>query len=161
MNLCALSLGSNIGNRLANIRKAAELLEDRVGTISAKSEVYETAPWGLKSQPRFLNACVLLETELSPHGLLSETQAIEREIGRIARERWGPREIDIDILTYGDTLLNEEKLVIPHPLMSERAFVLVPMSDIARDFVHPSDGTSIGDFLARTGREGIVRVVSL
>jgi 2-amino-4-hydroxy-6-hydroxymethyldihydropteridine diphosphokinase len=161
MILCALSLGSNMGNRLENIRRGAELLDGRTGKITAKSEVYETAPWGVESQPRFLNACVLLETELPPRGLLSETQTIERELGRVARERWGPREIDIDILTYGDMLLNEEKLVIPHPLMCERAFVLVPLLDIARDFMHPSGGTSIDEFLAGTGREGIVRIVSL
>ncbi|MDR1508574.1 MAG: 2-amino-4-hydroxy-6-hydroxymethyldihydropteridine diphosphokinase [Synergistaceae bacterium] len=161
MTLCALSLGSNVGNRLENIRTAVELLMRRTGKITAKSEVYETEPWGVEFQPRFLNACVMLETDLSPRALLSETQTIERELGRVARERWGPREIDIDILTYGDMLLNEEKLVIPHPLMGERAFVLVPMLDIARDFTHPSDGTSINEFLAETGREGIVRIVSL
>jgi 2-amino-4-hydroxy-6-hydroxymethyldihydropteridine diphosphokinase len=150
-----------MGNRLENIRRAADLLENRAGKITARSEVYETAPWGVISQPRFLNACLLLETGLPPYDLLAETQAAESEIGRVARERWGPREIDIDILTYGDILLNDERLVIPHPLMGRRAFVLVPMLDIARDFVHPSCGTSIDELLAGTDREGIVRIVSL
>jgi 2-amino-4-hydroxy-6-hydroxymethyldihydropteridine diphosphokinase len=161
MTLCALSLGSNMGDRLANIRNAADFLGSGTGKISAKSEVYETAPWGMTSQPRFLNACVLLETGLSPYDLLAEIQSIERKVGRIARERWGPREIDIDILTYGETLLNDEKLVIPHPLMRERAFVLVPLSDISKGFIHPSDGTVLDELLAATDREGIVRIVSL
>jgi 2-amino-4-hydroxy-6-hydroxymethyldihydropteridine diphosphokinase len=161
VTICALSLGSNVGNRLENIRKAVELLDNGTCKITARSEVYETPPWGVESQPRFLNACVLLETGLSPHALLAETQTVEREVGRVERERWGPREIDIDILTYGNAALSDEKLTIPHPRLGERAFVLVPLSDISRDFVHPSDGTSIDAFLAQTGREGIARIVSL
>jgi 2-amino-4-hydroxy-6-hydroxymethyldihydropteridine diphosphokinase len=157
----ALSLGSNVGNRLGNIRRAVYMLGLSGRSITAKSGVYETPPWGLEEQPRFLNACVLLDADIRPRELLAAAKDIEREIGRKTRERWGPREIDIDILTCGSLLLAEDGLSIPHPSMFERAFVLVPLSDIADRWKHPSLGATVGEMLAKTGCDGIVRVTSL
>jgi 2-amino-4-hydroxy-6-hydroxymethyldihydropteridine diphosphokinase len=161
MTVCLIALGSNIGNRLANLRKAAESLMLEVGKVTAKSGVYETPPWGNHEQPRFLNACVTLETDMKPRELLNAAHDIEREGGRKERERWGPREIDVDILTYGEISLHENDLIIPHPLMGQRPFVLVPLSDIAPDWSHPLTGEFLSDLLLKTGREGIVRITLL
>jgi 2-amino-4-hydroxy-6-hydroxymethyldihydropteridine diphosphokinase len=155
-----MSLGSNIGDRVANIRKAVDLL-NKNNRVTAKSNVYETPPWGVKTQPRFLNCCVTLETGESPLDLLRGVKDIEREIGRAARGRWEAREIDIDILTYGDERITSEELTIPHPLMRERAFVLVPLLDIAPGFKHPESGESIDCLLQQTDRGGIVRITAL
>jgi 2-amino-4-hydroxy-6-hydroxymethyldihydropteridine diphosphokinase len=153
-------LGSNIGDRLANIRKAVGLL-NKTDRVTAKSNVYETPPWGVETQPRFLNCCVALETDKSPIELLLRVKDIEREIGRETRGKWEAREIDIDILTYGDEKIASEKLAIPHPLMRERAFVLVPLLDIAPGFRHPESGESIDCLLEHTERGGIIRVTAL
>ena len=157
---CLLSLGSNIGDRIANIRAAVDLLS-KSNRVTAKSDVYETPPWGVETQPRFLNCCVTLETDKSPLDLLRNVKDIEREIGRVTRGRWEAREIDIDILTYGDETITSAELTIPHPLMMERAFVLVPLLDIAPGFKHPENGESIDRLLEQTERGGIVRVTAL
>ncbi|MDR3281249.1 MAG: 2-amino-4-hydroxy-6-hydroxymethyldihydropteridine diphosphokinase [Synergistaceae bacterium] len=160
MTVCALSLGSNLGNRLGNLRRAMESLR-AAGKVIAKSGAYETPPWGVASQPRFLNACVAMETDRTPEDILSAAKEIERNLGREHRERWGPREIDIDILTYGDISLDEENLTIPHFHMRERAFVLVPLEDIFPEWRHPVTKESIHDLLEATGREGIIKITSL
>ena len=159
MRVCALSGGGNLGNRLENIRQAVGMMKS-LGTVTKKSGVYETPPWGIESQPRFLNACVLLETELAPAELLGRLKEIERNVWRVERERWGPREIDIDILTCGGEVLNGAELTVPHPLMRERAFVLVPLCDIAPDLRIPP-GDAVSNILEKTDRNGIVRVTSL
>jgi 2-amino-4-hydroxy-6-hydroxymethyldihydropteridine diphosphokinase len=156
---CLLSLGSNIGDRLANIRAAVDLL-NKGGRVTAKSNVYETPPWGVETQPRFLNCCVTLETDKSPHELLRGAKDIERQLGRASRGKWEAREIDIDILTYGDQKITSAELAIPHPLMRERAFVLVPLLDIAPDFKHPESGESIDCLLEYTERGGIIRITA-
>jgi 2-amino-4-hydroxy-6-hydroxymethyldihydropteridine diphosphokinase len=155
-----LSLGSNVGDRLANIRAAVGLL-GKSGRVTAKSNVYETPPWGVVNQPRFLNCCAAIETDKPPFELLMAVKDIEREIGRVARGKWEAREIDIDILTYGDERMTTEELVIPHPLMRERAFVLVPLLDIAPGFIHPESGESVDRLLEHTGRDGIIRITAL
>ena len=160
MTECLLSLGSNVGDRLANIRTAVDLL-NKNNRVMAKSNVYETPPWGVETQPRFLNCCAAIETDKSPLDLLRSVKDIEREIGRAARGRWEAREIDIDILTYGDEKITSAELSIPHPLMCERAFVLVPLFDIAPGFKHPESGESIDCLLERTERGGIIRVTAL
>jgi 2-amino-4-hydroxy-6-hydroxymethyldihydropteridine diphosphokinase len=153
-------LGSNIGDRLANIRTAVELLS-KSERVTAKSDVYETPPWGVETQPRFLNCCAAIETDKQPPELLSRVKDIEREIGRAPRGKWEAREIDIDILTYGDQKIASAELAIPHPLMRKRAFVLVPMLDIAPGFKHPESGESIDRLLEHTERDGIIRVTAL
>jgi 2-amino-4-hydroxy-6-hydroxymethyldihydropteridine diphosphokinase len=155
-----LSFGSNIGDRLANIRAAVDLLA-KSERVTAKSDVYETPPWGVEKQPRFLNCCAAIETDKSPLELLRRVKNIERELGREARGKWEAREIDIDILTYGDEKISSAELAIPHPLIRERAFVLVPLLDIAPGFKHPESGESIDCLLEHTERGGIVRVTAL
>jgi 2-amino-4-hydroxy-6-hydroxymethyldihydropteridine diphosphokinase len=127
-----LGLGSNIGDKPANIRRALALLEARKAVeIMAVSSIYRTAPWGYLDQDAFANACALARTRLSPAALLAEAKAIEAEMGREKTIRWGPRLIDIDILFYGDLPLAEPDLILPHKELFNRAFVLVPLAEIA------------------------------
>lgn len=132
----AIGLGSNLGDRLGNLRQAVDRLRKQ-GTILATSFVYETPPFGVTTQPRFLNAALILEFEGSPHFLLKTLKTIEKEMGRKERDKWGPREIDLDILMIPDLVYEDEGLKIPHPGLPERAFVLVPLSEIAPDWIHP------------------------
>lgn len=131
--LVYFSLGSNLGHRKRNIRQAILLLGERVGPVVRQSELIETEPWGYSSPNRFVNACVCCTTELSPRQVLAATQRIERELGRTAKSRNGEyhdRIIDIDILLYGDLHIDEPDLKIPHPLMEQRDFVMVPLRQI-------------------------------
>ena len=136
-----LSLGSNMGDRSANISQAVSLLciSDNVKIVKTSS-FYETEPWGNKQQNWFVNAAVALDTTYSPEELLNYCQSIENKMGRIRKEneRWGQRAIDIDILMYDDKIISKgTSLNIPHPLMHLRAFVLVPMLEVKSDLVHP------------------------
>jgi 2-amino-4-hydroxy-6-hydroxymethyldihydropteridine diphosphokinase len=127
-----LGLGSNIGDKPANINRALELLKARKAVeITAVSSIYRTAPWGYLEQDIFANACALARTRLSPAALLVEVKAIEAEMGREKTIRWGPRLIDIDILFYGDLPLAEPDLILPHKELFNRAFVLVPLAEVA------------------------------
>lgn len=153
---CALSLGANIGDRAANLRAAVRMIEIVVGSVTAKSDIFETPPWGDEDQPAFLNACIIVETTLDPHALLVALKEIEREIGRAPSRRWGPRAIDIDILTYGDIEISHPDLTIPHMNMHERAFVLVPLDQIA-----PSTARDMLSSLPRGDIDAILRVMPL
>lgn len=140
MAIVYLSLGSNSGDRLATLQQATSflsMLEDV--DILETSAFYETQPWGVKKQPWFINAVVKISTELSAQKLLLECQKIESLLGRNrdTEIRWGERTLDVDIIFYDDEIIVEENLKIPHKYMHERAFVLVPMLEIAPDFVHP------------------------
>lgn len=164
MSEIAIGIGSNKGDRLANIRKAVHCVRERVGAVVRTSDVFETPPWGVEEQPRFLNACILAESELSPYDLMSELKEIETLVGRIPRERWGPREIDLDILFYGDLTFADSYLTVPHARLTERAFVLVPLAQIAPDAMHAPAGRTISHLLAQLPQEetdGIVRIVCL
>lgn len=135
-----LGLGSNMGDRAANLRAAADLISKNIGKVAKKSHVYETQPWGNKDQERFLNQVVMANTTLDPRDLLDKISKIERELGRERRretEKWGPRTIDIDILFYGKRVIRDKGLEIPHPELHKRAFVLVPLLEIAPDLEHP------------------------
>ena len=128
-----MSLGTNLGNRRGNIREAIERIGEQVGVVTRQSALYETKPWGFSSPNDFINVCVLVETELAPRQLLEATQRIEKEMGRTLKSVDGvyhDRIIDIDILTYDDLNINEPDLTIPHPLMEEREFVMVPLREI-------------------------------
>ena len=128
-----LSLGTNLGDKEQNILRAYKMLEDRVGEIRRRSQMIETEPWGFESQNTFLNSAICIETTLSPHELLKVTQSIERELGRTAKSTNGEyhdRIIDIDILLYDDLTVDEPDLKIPHPLMRERDFVMIPLREI-------------------------------
>ena len=147
MAIIALGLGSNLGNRLKNLRDAVSCL-NKILNIKAKSFVYETEPWGVLDQPKFLNACVLCEAEsIEPVKLLNAVKAIECELGREANIRWGARKIDIDILFIDDLIINLENLKIPHENLHNREFVLVPLCDIIPDWVHPVMNKSIRELL--------------
>lgn len=131
-----LALGTNLGDRLANLRAAIAALAPQV-RVEAESRIYETPPWGFLDQPAFLNMAVRAQTDLPPADLLTFLKQLESELGRVPTFRNGPRLIDIDILFYDDLVLNTPPLVIPHPRLHERDFVLVPLADIAPDFIHP------------------------
>ncbi len=161
MTQAAIALGSNIGDRLGTMRQAVMLLEERSLRISASSDVFETPPWGMENQPRFLNACVLAETDILPRALLELLLNIESDLGRIRRYKWGPREIDLDLLFYDDQVFNESGLVLPHPQMHRRAFVLVPLLQIAPDWRHPVLGKSIRELAGSMDASSIIRITRL
>ena len=148
MHSAYIGFGSNIGDRLAHIQNAIHALSKTEGiTLQKISSVYKTAPVGYEAQAEFLNGVAAIQTSLSPLSLLHTLKNIETAIGRQHRIRWGPREIDLDILIYGDLCLQTEKLVIPHPEMHLRGFVLVPFAEIAPDLVHPIFEESIQTLL--------------
>ena len=132
-----LSLGSNLGRREDNLRRAIGLLRRYVRPRRASS-VYETAPWGFPQQPHFLNCILEAAATLAPHRVLSSVKSVEREMGRQPGVRYGPRLIDVDILFYGGQTLEYPDLQIPHPRLHQRAFVLVPLTDLAPELSHPT-----------------------
>ena len=137
-HLVYIGFGSNIGDRLAHIQNAIHALSETEGiTLQKISSIYKTDPVGYEAQTQFLNGVAAIQTDLPPLFLLHALKDIETAIGRKHRIRWGPREIDLDILIYGDLCLQTEKLIIPHPEMHLRRFVLVPLAEIAPDLVHP------------------------
>lgn len=139
MALVYLGLGTNIGNKRKNMVTAAALLAERAGDVLSLSSFYETEPWGFASENTFLNAALELETDCSPMELLRLTQQIEREMGRTQKSdgSYHDRIIDIDILLYGNEVVHHEDLVVPHPLMQQRLFVMQPLVEIAPSLVHP------------------------
>ncbi|HNQ66552.1 MAG TPA: 2-amino-4-hydroxy-6-hydroxymethyldihydropteridine diphosphokinase [Smithella sp.] len=143
----ALALGSNLGDRFASLRKAVEALASCV-EISSASPVYETAPAYVTDQPAFLNAAVIGTTKLEPLPLLWALKNIERDVGRTPTFRYGPRVIDIDIIFYGDTILETPELILPHPRVFERDFVLKPLADIAPSWKHIKLGKTVTEMLA-------------
>ncbi|KAA5602890.1 2-amino-4-hydroxy-6-hydroxymethyldihydropteridine diphosphokinase [Blastochloris sulfoviridis] len=153
-----LGLGGNLGDVPATLDRALALLAEggSVQIVRASSD-WLTPPWGLADQPTFVNRCVLVETTLTPRALLETVLGVERRLGRVreAGPRWGPRPIDIDILAYDDVTLDEPGLVLPHPRLFERAFVLVPLAEIAPDRVIA--GRRVRDALAELDTGGIVR----
>ncbi len=151
-----LALGSNIGDRAANFQAAIAALPRSV-TVLAQSPVYETPPWGFTDQPPFLNMALKGETTLGPLELLKQLKILETRLGRLPAVRWGPRLIDIDILFYADLVLDIQGLVIPHPRLQERAFVLVPLADLDPDFVHPVLCKSIRELLGLVDATGVKR----
>ncbi|HEY4690477.1 MAG TPA: dihydropteroate synthase [Anaerolineae bacterium] len=147
-----LGLGSNLGDRHANLIAALDHVRRRARLIDL-SAIYETEPWGVADQPRFLNAACAIETDLSPRDLLAWLKSIEEEMGRQPSVRYGPRLIDLDLLLYGDAIVDAPDLAVPHPRLAERAFVLVPLSEIAPDVVHPVLHVPVRELAARVDAE--------
>jgi 2-amino-4-hydroxy-6-hydroxymethyldihydropteridine diphosphokinase len=154
-----LLLGTNLGDRKKNLTAACRLIEKSIGTIVKRSSIYETEPWGKKDQGEFLNQALEVETGLSGEGLLKEVMEIEKMLGRMREERWGERTMDIDILFYGNEIIVSADLVVPHPRMAERRFVLEPLSEIGGDVVHPVVKMKIREMLERC--EDRLRVVRM
>jgi len=154
MARAGIGLGSNIGDKAGNIDRALAALDAIPGIrVTARSRYYRTAPWGVTDQDWFVNACALVETTLSPRALLDACLAIEAELGRKRLERWGPRLIDLDILFFGEETIDQPGLTVPHPHLLERAFVLVPLADIAPEA--RIGETRVIDALAKVDATGI------
>ncbi|MCK5140074.1 MAG: 2-amino-4-hydroxy-6-hydroxymethyldihydropteridine diphosphokinase [Thermodesulfovibrionia bacterium] len=132
-----IGIGSNLGNREENCEKAVTRLLKKGVHVVKRSSLYETGPWGVREQPKFINMAVEVDTELKPYELLKTLKGIESELGRTKGIRWGPRVIDLDILLYNDLIMKTYDLEIPHPHINDREFVLKPLSDIAPDKIHP------------------------
>lgn len=152
-----IALGANLGDRLGNLRSAATSLDATPGvTVEAASWLYETAPvGGPDGQEVFLNAVLRAATTLAPLDLLDRMLAIEEDHRRIRAERWGPRTLDLDILFFGDRIMDEPRLILPHPRLHERRFVLAPLADVGCDTIHPGLGRSTSDLLAALPQDDI------
>jgi 2-amino-4-hydroxy-6-hydroxymethyldihydropteridine diphosphokinase len=148
-----LGLGSNLGDRLTNLQGAVDALQEEPGLrVTASSRVWETVPVGGPPQPDYLNAVIRVETDLSARDLLEVGRRVEARLGRVRKERWGARTIDVDVLLFDEEEIQEEDLVVPHPRLSQRAFVLLPLLELVPDPVLP-DGTRLTDL--RVDTEGV------
>jgi 2-amino-4-hydroxy-6-hydroxymethyldihydropteridine diphosphokinase len=159
MTEALLALGGNVGNSRAILDRAIKLLCDGADVrLKARSSDYRTPPWGLKYQPPFVNLCIVVDTSLEPRALLERAQSIELQLGRdrAHEKRWGPRTADIDIIAYDDLTLEQPNLTLPHPHLFERAFVLVPLAEIAPDRIIA--GRRVADALKAVDASGIERL---
>ena len=153
-HLIYLGMGTNAGDRLANLQAAVDGLAPQVEVL-ALSMVYQTPPWGYTEQADFLNIALKALTGLAPHELLAFLKDLESQVGRIATFHWGPREIDIDILFYDDLVLEQPGLTIPHPMLHKRTFVLIPLADLNEDLEHPKLNQTIRQLLNEVDVEGV------
>ncbi|ARK13558.1 2-amino-4-hydroxy-6-hydroxymethyldihydropteridine diphosphokinase [Fibrivirga algicola] len=151
-----LLLGANLGDKQQTFAQARQYIGEQVGTIVSASSLYETEAWGVTNQPTYLNQVLLVETYLTPADVLTRTQAIEQRLGRIRAEKWGVRLIDIDLLFYDSLILNSPTLTLPHPLLHERRFTLMPLAELAPNFVHPVLGLPVHMLLANCTDENEV-----
>ncbi|MBN2258254.1 MAG: 2-amino-4-hydroxy-6-hydroxymethyldihydropteridine diphosphokinase [Anaerolineaceae bacterium] len=149
-----LGLGSNLGDRQSNLTQAIQMLEPDIRPRIV-SPIYETVPWGYQDQPLFLNCVLEAATTLTPRKVLKNLKSIEIEMGRQPSIRFGPRLIDLDILFYDNLVVSSKGLTIPHPRLTERAFVLLPLSDIAADLLHPITGMTIRSLAAAIDKTGV------
>jgi 2-amino-4-hydroxy-6-hydroxymethyldihydropteridine diphosphokinase len=154
-----LALGSNLGDRLQNLRSAVGEISSKLHLVEC-SGIYETPPWGYSEQPAFLNMALKAETDLDARPLLDWLKELEHTLGRVETFRFGPRVIDLDILFFDDITIKTEWLEIPHPRLQERAFVLAPLAEIAPDLQHPSLHLSVAQMLAGVDVNGITRVAA-
>jgi 2-amino-4-hydroxy-6-hydroxymethyldihydropteridine diphosphokinase len=151
----AIALGSNLGDSLSILKAALQVLAETPGIqVEAQSPVYQTVAIG-PPQPDYLNLCALLSTSLIPQSLITQLLETEAQFGRVRRERWGPRLLDIDLLLFDDLILSQPGLDIPHPRMAQRAFVLVPLSDIAPSWVEPVSQQTIAELVQQVDCSGV------
>jgi len=156
-----LLLGSNLGDRLNNLTTARLLIEEKVGKIIHQSSVYRTEAWGKTDQPDFYNQVIQLQSVLLPEDLLASVLTIEKEMGRVRIEKWGTRVIDIDILFYNNSQISTYSLQVPHPEIQNRKFTLLPLDEIASDFIHPAFQKSIHQLLIECPDQlPVVRMIS-
>jgi len=159
-NLIYLSLGSNLGNRLQNLETAEKFIGNQLGRVGSVSQVYESTSWGYSSENLFYNSCLSVTTSLDPVPLMDEIRSIELTLGRVREgQGYADRLIDIDLLFYGNRVLDYPGLKVPHPNMDERRFVLVPLAEIAAELVHPSNGLLIREMLEQCQDPGSVMPV--
>lgn len=148
MSIAYIGLGSNLNDKMENLDKAVDLIEHNSKVkVLKRSSVYQTEPVGIKDQPFFVNMVLEVETEISPFELLFLLQDIERKMGRKREKKWGPRNIDLDLLLYEDQVINSAELTLPHPQMHLRKFVLVPLAEITEDRIHPLNKKTISELL--------------
>jgi 2-amino-4-hydroxy-6-hydroxymethyldihydropteridine diphosphokinase len=155
-----LLLGSNVGSRIANIEQACRLIQNELSSSIIRSHLFETAAWGKTDQAAFLNQAILIETDIEPLALLTSLKKIEKAVGRIDTEKWGPRVIDIDILFYAGEIIQEPALQVPHPYLPVRRFALLPLLEIAADLIHPVLKKTIKELLAECPDESEVKLYS-
>ena len=160
MSIVFLALGSNEGDREQHLKAAISRIAAVGGTVQQVSPVYETAPWGVTDQPDYLNLVMQIETALLPHELLAAMQETEAALHRVREVRWGQRTIDIDVLFYDNEVINTPDLVVPHPRIQDRRFVLVPLADIAPALLHPVLQQTVAMLLAECPDELEVRLFS-
>ncbi|HAF60856.1 MAG TPA: 2-amino-4-hydroxy-6-hydroxymethyldihydropteridine diphosphokinase [Anaerolineaceae bacterium] len=149
-----LGIGTNLGDRLENLHKALQAIQ-RFADLKKVSSTYETEPWGYTEQPTFLNQVLAASTMRSPFEVLNSIKSIEGEIGRTPTFRYGPRIIDIDILFYDNILLEDARLILPHPHITERAFVMVPLDEIAPNYIHPALQLTIHELIKDMDTSGV------
>lgn len=156
----AIALGSNLGDSHAILETALKTLANTRGILlQAQSPIYQTAAVG-PPQPDYLNACALIATQFDPTTLLKTLLTIETQFGRVRRERWGPRLLDLDLLLFDDLVLSQPKLQIPHPRMAERAFVLVPLRDLIPTWIEPISGKTIAELIQQVDCSGVKRLIT-
>lgn len=156
-----LSTGSNQGNSIENLLKTNALIAQQVGFVASTSAFYKTAAWGLTNQPDFINQCIQIYTPFPPKLLLKKLLNIEKQMGRVRHEKWGPRTIDIDILLFDDCKIFENTIQIPHPHIQNRLFVLAPLAEIAPSLIHPSFKKTIKTLLLETPDKLSIQRLSL
>ena len=153
-----LCLGGNVGDTRQYLEKAIDLIDSRIGRVTAKSGIYQSEPWGFKAEQMFLNQVVIAETELAPQIVLENCFQIEAELGRTrSGNGYEPRTIDIDIIFFGNQTINQPNLTVPHPLMHRRNFVLQPLCNVAPDFVHPVLGLTVKQLAAVCDDKAVVK----
>ncbi|MFI3087872.1 2-amino-4-hydroxy-6-hydroxymethyldihydropteridine diphosphokinase [Streptococcus sp. 2022WUSS037] len=161
-HLAYLSIGGNMGNRKAYLQAALDKLASHPGCqLGLVSNIYETPAWGKTDQADFLNLACQVETDLSAQDFLAVCQQIELDLDRVRIEKWGQRTIDLDIIFWGEEKIQEENLIVPHPYAHERAFVLLPLADIAADYRHPSLGQRVEELVSNLGDTSDIKKISL
>lgn len=155
-----LLIGGNIGDRLANLKKAVRYIEQECGQIVLMSSIYQTAAWGLTDQPDFLNQVIVLSTPLQPNILMNTLLSIEEKMGRIRTVKLGPRTIDLDILLIDEMIISTDLLTIPHSALPKRKFALIPLEEVAPNFIHPIEKKTISQLLADCKDELVVQKFS-